>query len=73
MIEKGLERQAAYVVVQRNAMRVWDEDRDFRELLAADPEIQRLLNSAELDACFDLKRELRHVDAVFQRVLKARG
>jgi adenylosuccinate lyase len=73
LIEKGMERQAAYVVVQRNAMKVWDEDRDFKALLAADPDVQRLLNSAELEACFDLKHELRHVDAVFDRVLKARG
>jgi adenylosuccinate lyase len=73
LIEKGMERQAAYVVVQRNAMKVWDEGRDFKALLAEDLEIQRLLNSAELAACFDLKHELRHVDAVFDRVLAARG
>ena len=73
LIEKGMERQAAYVVVQRNAMRVWDEDRDFKTLLAAEPEIQRVLNSAELEACFDLQHQLRHVDAVFDRVLKARA
>jgi adenylosuccinate lyase len=71
LIEKGMERQAAYLLVQRNAMKVWDENRDFRSLLAADPEIQRVLNSAELDACFDLTHELRHVDAVFERVLTA--
>src|SRR5262249_36046772 len=73
LIEKGMERQAAYVVVQRNAMRVWDENKDFRDLLGQDPEIQRVLSSAELDACFDLQRELRHVDAVFDRVLKGRA
>jgi adenylosuccinate lyase len=54
-------------------MKVWDENRDFESLLAEDPEIQRVLNSAELSACFDLKHELRHVDAVFDRVLNARG
>ena len=73
LIEKGMERQAAYVVVQRNAMRVWDEDRDFKTLLAAEPEIQRVLNSAELEACFDLQHQLRHVDAVFDRVLTGRA
>src|SRR5437879_12040828 len=67
LIERGMERQAAYVVVQRNAMKVWDEDRDFRSLLAQDPEVK--LTPAELDQCFDLQRELRHVDAVFDRVL----
>ena len=67
LIEKGMERQAAYAVVQRNAMKVWDENRDFKSLLAQDPEVK--LSPAELDACFDLDRELRHVDAVFARVL----
>jgi adenylosuccinate lyase len=68
LIEKGLERQAAYAVVQRNAMKVWDENRDFKALLAQDPEVT--LTPAELDECFDLERELRHVDAVFDRVLE---
>jgi adenylosuccinate lyase len=71
LIEKGMERQAAYVVVQRNAMKVWDEDRDFRSLLAADPEVKKLLSPAELAECFDLDRALRHVEAVFGRVLGA--
>ncbi len=73
LIDKGMERQAAYVVVQRNAMKVWDENKDFRDLLGQDPEVKALLKPAELDECFDLQRELRHVDAVFDRVLKARG
>jgi adenylosuccinate lyase len=69
LIDKGMERQAAYVVVQRNAMRVWDENKDFQSLLAADPDVSKLLSAQELAACFDLKHELRHVDAVFKRVL----
>jgi adenylosuccinate lyase len=73
LIEKGMERQAAYVVVQRNAMKVWDENKDFRDLLAQDPEVKALLQPDELRACFDLDRELRHVDAVFDRVLKAKS
>jgi adenylosuccinate lyase len=69
LIDKGMERQAAYVVVQRNAMKVWDENRDFRSLLEDDPEVRKLLAPSELASCFDLQRELRHVDAVFERVL----
>ena len=69
LIAKGMERQAAYVVVQRNAMKVWDENRDFRSLLAEDPEVKKLLKPKELAECFDLDRGLRHVDAVFERVL----
>jgi adenylosuccinate lyase len=69
LIESGLERQQAYVIVQRNAMKVWDEGKDFKALLAADPEVAARLTPAQLDEAFDLERELRHVDAVFARVL----
>jgi adenylosuccinate lyase len=69
LIDHGMERQAAYVVVQRNAMRVWDEGRDFKDLLATDPEVQARLTSKDLDEAFDLDRELRHAGAVFARVL----
>ena len=71
LIQRGMDRQAAYVVVQRNAMKVWDEGRDFRSLLADDPDVKALLQPGELQACFDLQHELRHVDAVFARVLGA--
>jgi len=73
LIERGMERQAAYVVVQRNAMKVWDEGRDFRALLADDPDVKSRLAPAELDAAFDLQHGLRHVDAVFERVLGKKG
>ena len=73
LIDKGMERQAAYVVVQRNAMKVWDENRDFHALLADDPDVRELLPAEELKACFDLQRELRHVDAVFERVLGSKA
>src|SRR6266852_3095789 len=69
LIERGMERQAAYVLVQRNAMKVWDEGKDFKTLLAQDPEVKKLLSPQDLDAAFDLDHELRHVDAVFERVL----
>ena len=52
-----------------DAMKVWEEDKDFRQLLAADPEVKKLLGPKELAECFDLDRQLRHVDAVFERVL----
>ncbi|MBS2024159.1 MAG: adenylosuccinate lyase [Deltaproteobacteria bacterium] len=69
LIEAGLERQAAYVVVQRNAMRVWDEGKDFHALLAEDPEVKAKIAPDALAKAFDLNRELRHVDAIFARVL----
>ena len=64
LVEGGLSRDEAYRVVQRNAMRAWDEQLDFRSLLAADPE----LKSVDLDAAFDLSRSLRHLDQIFDRL-----
>src|SRR6266436_5063494 len=69
LTQAGMDRQAAYAVVQRNAMKVWDEGKDFKALLAQDPEVKKLLGPKDLDAAFDLDHELRHVDAVFDRVL----
>jgi adenylosuccinate lyase len=67
LADKGLPRQAAYELVQRNAMRAWRERAAFRDLLAADPEVMAKVTAAELDACFDPSRYLRNVDAVFRR------
>ena len=65
---KGVLREEAYQWVQRNAMRAWEKGEDFRQLVEADPDISHALTPAELDAAFDLKRQLRHVDAIFRRV-----
>jgi adenylosuccinate lyase len=69
LIESGFERQAAYAIVQRNAMRVWDEGKDFLALLAEDADVKARLTPDALAKAFDLKHELRHVDAIFARVL----
>jgi adenylosuccinate lyase len=68
LTDKGLARQAAYELVQRNAMRAWRERAAFRDLLAADPEVMGKLTPAELDDCFDPAWHLRNVDAVYRRV-----
>ena len=73
LIQSGMERQQAYLVVQRNAMKVWDEGKDFKALLAADPEVAARVPAKALDEAFDLDRELRHVDAIFARVLGEDG
>ena len=65
LVEAGRTRDEAYRVVQRNAMRAWQEERSFRELLAADPEVTATLDAARLDACFDLKRALANINRVF--------
>jgi len=65
LIEAGRTRDEAYRIVQRNAMLAWREERPFRELLGADPEVTATLDEARLDACFDLKRALANVNRVF--------
>ena len=68
LTRKGLSREEAYAVVQRNAMKVWEKGGDFRTVLSQDEEIQRLLTSQELNAAFDVRSHLNHVDTIFSRV-----
>jgi adenylosuccinate lyase len=68
LVEAGLSREDAYAVVQRNALRAWDEERPLRLLLEADPEAAALTASA-LDEIFDLDSFLVHVDEIFDRTL----
>jgi adenylosuccinate lyase len=65
LVEAGRTRDEAYRIVQRNAMRAWQEERSFRELLGDDPEVTAVLDAARLDACFDLKRALANVSHTF--------
>jgi len=68
LIDKGLTRQQAYQLVQRNAMKAWKERVDFLPLLKADKEVIAQLPPAELESLFDYQYYLRHVDRVFQRL-----
>jgi len=68
LIEAGLERSDAYRLVQGNAMRAWDEERDFPELVRADPEITALLDDAALAGVFDLGATIVHLDRLFDRL-----
>lgn len=70
LTQKAVSREAAYEMVQRNAMRVWDEDRDFQALVKSDPEIARHLTSTEIDRVFLVETYLRNVDAIFARVFE---
>jgi adenylosuccinate lyase len=65
---KGTLREQAYLWVQRNAMRAWENGEDFRALVGADADIAQALTPAEIDRAFDLQRQLRNVDAIFLRV-----
>ncbi|MBO0757846.1 MAG: adenylosuccinate lyase [Bradyrhizobiaceae bacterium] len=68
LTQKGLAREDAYRLVQRNAMKAWRGDDDFLALLNADREVRQYLSPAELAENFDLDFHLKHVDLVFQRV-----
>ncbi len=70
LTRKGLTREQAYDIVQRNAMRTWAGEGSFRELLEADAELRERITTADLDEMFDPARLLRHAEAVFERVLK---
>ncbi len=65
LVESGLARDVAYRSVQTHAMRAWEEEADFAELVRADPE---LAGRVDLNAVFDLDATVRHVDAVFDRL-----
>ncbi len=68
LAKAGASREAAYEMVQRNAMQAWESGVAFQKLLLDDAEVRRLLTPAEIESCFDLGYHLRHVDAIFRRV-----
>ncbi|HET6812324.1 MAG TPA: adenylosuccinate lyase, partial [Acidimicrobiales bacterium] len=65
LIESGVERDAAYRIVQANAMRAWEERTPFRSLLEADPEVSARVGPEALDEAFSLARSLRNAGRVF--------
>ena len=68
LTQKGVARETAYEWVQRNAMKVWDEEKDFQALVKADADIRAHLSVAEIERVFSLNTYLRNVDAIFKRV-----
>ena len=67
---KGVARDDAYAIVQRNAMRAWRDEGEFLKLLKADKDVARVLSEHELESLFDLGYHLKHVDTVFERVFR---
>jgi adenylosuccinate lyase len=68
LTQKGVAREDAYAIVQRNAMKAWQGEGDFLSFLTADKDVRKHLSEAELKANFDLDHHLRHVDTIFERV-----
>jgi len=70
LVEKGAPREDAYKWVQENAMAAWETESSFRERVAGDARIGKFLDQAALEHAFDLRRQLRYVDAIFRRVFE---
>ena len=68
LTQKGVPREDAYRLVQRNAMKVWGGEADFLALLKADKDVRAKLSDKELEALFDLDYHFKHVDTIFKRV-----
>ena len=68
LTQKGVSREDAYVFAQRNAMKVWDEGGDFRDLISRDEDVKKHLSDEEIAKIFSLEHYLRNVDKVFARV-----
>jgi adenylosuccinate lyase len=68
LAELGLDRQEAYEMVQRNALKVWDTGKEFQSLLLEDKEIQKHLTKKDIGEIFSLQYHLKHVEKIFQRV-----
>jgi len=73
LTQKGVSREDAYQLVQRNAMRVWQDNADFLTELLADPEVTAALSTAEIKDKFDLAYHAKHVDTIFARVFASAG
>lgn len=68
LVESGLSRDEAYAIVQRNALRCWEEGGEFRELLEADSEVTERLGEERLDQCFDIGAALAGITPIFERL-----
>ena len=68
LVKKGATREDAYAMVQRNAMQVWDEQKDFKKLLKDDQKIIALLNEDEIDNLFNLKKVMININKIYKRL-----
>ncbi|GMR23029.1 MAG: adenylosuccinate lyase [Acidobacteriota bacterium] len=73
LAKKGLAREDAYRLVQRNAMAVWRDEGTFRELLGSDEDVRKWLSDDDLDEAFDLEKQMEHIDTIYLRVFGSRS
>jgi adenylosuccinate lyase len=72
LIESGISREDAYRLVQGHAMHAWKEGLNFRDVISKDPSITKRVPAKAIQRAFDLKRQLRNIDAIFARVFGAK-
>jgi adenylosuccinate lyase len=70
LTRKGLTREAAYQIVQRNSLKAWNEGLDFRAIVEADPDVVRVLGPKDIDRCFSVAPYLEKIDDIFERVFR---
>ena len=73
LTQKGVSREDSYRMVQRNAMKAWEEGRDLQEILQEDQEVMAFVSKEELENIFDLGYHLKHVDTIFEQVFGKQG
>jgi adenylosuccinate lyase len=73
LTQAGVARETAYEWVQRNAMKVWDEGKDFRSLVSVDKDVVSHISKEQIDAVFSLDTYLRNVDQIFARVFDGKA
>jgi adenylosuccinate lyase len=72
LTRKGVAREEAYLWVQRCAMRVWQDDKDFMQILREDPDISKRLSAEEIRSVVNPELQLRNIEAIFSRVFVGR-
>jgi adenylosuccinate lyase len=70
LTQNNISREDSYSMVQRNSMKVWNEEGSFYDLIKTDKEISSILSDEEIDDIFDLNYHLKQVETIFKRVLK---
>ncbi len=70
LIKKGISRENAYQIVQRNAFKTWKEKIDFKELILNDKEIEKKINRVEIDKLFNLDKILKNINKVYEGIVK---
>jgi adenylosuccinate lyase len=73
LARKGVSREQAYEWVQRNAIRSFEEQLDFKAVLLADADVSGVLSTGEIARAFDLDEQFKHVDDIFRRVFAGVG